>query len=115
MVATVIFGGGLSGLAAAYELGQLRLGSVQLVERDSELGGMERTYVHDGIRFDPGSQTLALSPNDPTYGFLRQLMGEDLEHVPVTTAYCLPSTPNTVPNIKSAFKQRVLRDGRTPA
>ena len=109
MVATIIFGGGLSGLAAAYELGQLQLGSVQLVEKDSELGGMERTYVHEGVRFDPGSQTLALSPDDPTYGFLRQLIGEDFEHVPVTTAYCLPGTAEAIPDIKSAFKHLTLR------
>ncbi len=45
----VILGGGLAGLACAHELGSL---PYLLVEREDGLGGLCRTDVRDGFRFD---------------------------------------------------------------
>ncbi|HIP71982.1 MAG TPA: FAD-dependent oxidoreductase, partial [Anaerolineae bacterium] len=47
----VILGGGIAGLTAACEL--LRRGQqVTVIEKGAEVGGLARTFVRDGFRFD---------------------------------------------------------------
>lgn len=50
---TVIVGAGPAGLTAAYELGRLNRPGVVL-EKDETVGGISRTVVHNGYRFDIG-------------------------------------------------------------
>ena len=49
----VIIGAGPAGLTAAYELGK-RGGSATVIEADDVVGGISRTVVADGYRFDIG-------------------------------------------------------------
>jgi len=50
---TIIVGAGPAGLTAAYELGRLGLPAVVL-EKGDDVGGISRTVVHKGYRFDIG-------------------------------------------------------------
>jgi protoporphyrinogen oxidase len=49
----VVVGGGPAGLTAAYELTR-RGEPVVVCEQDTQVGGLSRTVVHDGFRFDIG-------------------------------------------------------------
>ena len=50
---TIILGGGLTGLSAGYVLSRAGL-SVKVFESDSSVGGLSRTVVKGGFRFDLG-------------------------------------------------------------
>jgi len=51
---TVILGGGLAGLSAAWESLERGAGPVTVLEMDSEVGGMARSLEVDGLRSDLG-------------------------------------------------------------
>lgn len=53
MSQTLILGGGPAGLTAAYELGRLGF-SGTVLEKGGTVGGLSRTVVHNGYRFDLG-------------------------------------------------------------
>jgi protoporphyrinogen oxidase len=72
----VILGGGPAGLAAGLAL--TRAGwSVDVVEQASVVGGLARTVVHDGFRFDIGGHRW-FTKNDSLNLFLINLLGDEL-------------------------------------
>ena len=75
----VILGGGLAGLSAGYALS--RAGRrVRLVEAGATIGGLARTIVHGGFRFDLGGHRIHTeSPRIET--FMRELLGDELRPV----------------------------------
>lgn len=73
----VILGAGSSGLSVAWGLIGNDRYEVTVLERSAGLGGLSRTLVHDGIRFDIGPHRL--SPQLPgVVERIRGLLGEDL-------------------------------------
>lgn len=77
---TVILGGGLAGLAAAWSLTQAGR-RVQLLEGADAVGGLARTIERGGFRFDLGGHRFFT--NDPRVdGFVRELLGDELVTVP---------------------------------
>jgi protoporphyrinogen oxidase len=83
----VILGGGLAGLCAGHVLS--RAGRrVQVLEADAAVGGLARTVVHGGFRFDLGGHRFHTSR--PRIGELvRELLGEELLTVPRTSKILL--------------------------
>lgn len=76
----MILGGGIAGLAAAYEL--LKEGAnVTVLESSSEVGGLARTLEKDGFRFDIGGHRFH-SNNVSVVSWLQELVGEQLLSVP---------------------------------
>ena len=76
----VILGGGIAGLATAYEL-LTRGCSVTLVEKGTEVGGLARTFEQEGFRFDIGGHRF--HSNNPTVvQWLKNLLKSDLLTVP---------------------------------
>ena len=76
----VILGGGIAGLATAYEL-LTRGCHVTLVEKGIEVGGLARTFEQDGFRFDIGGHRF--HSNNPTVvQWLKDLLKDDLLTVP---------------------------------
>jgi protoporphyrinogen oxidase len=75
----IILGGGIAGLASAYEL--LKRGQrVVLIEKGNEVGGLARTFVRDGFRFDLGGHRFH-SNNPAVIGWLKELLPDELETV----------------------------------
>ncbi|MEW6118124.1 MAG: FAD-dependent oxidoreductase [Nitrospirota bacterium] len=77
---TVILGGGLTGLSAGYVLTKAGC-SVTLFERDAEVGGLSKTVVHDGFRFDLGGHRF-FTKNETIDRFVRDVMDGELISVP---------------------------------
>lgn len=75
-----ILGGGLTGLSAGYVLSRSGL-EVNLFEGDSAVGGLSRTIVHNGFRFDLGGHRFFTS-NKRIEEFVNNLMGNELVFVP---------------------------------
>ncbi|HEY9895668.1 MAG TPA: FAD-dependent oxidoreductase [Candidatus Sericytochromatia bacterium] len=76
----VILGGGIAGLATAYEL-LTRGCHVTLVEKGLEVGGLARTFEQEGFRFDIGGHRF--HSNNPTVvQWLKDLLKDDLLTVP---------------------------------
>jgi len=79
----VVLGGGIAGLAASREL--LKRGcNVTLIEKGSEVGGLARTFEHDGFRFDIGGHRFH-SNNPLVVQWLQKLLKSDLLVVPRTS------------------------------
>lgn len=76
----VVFGGGVAGLVAAFELLK-RNCRVVLVESNKEVGGLARTIHKDGYRFDIGGHRFH-SNNPGVVNWLKDLLGENLLTVP---------------------------------
>ena len=76
----IILGGGLAGLSAGYVLTRAGL-SVKVFESDSSVGGLSKTIVHNGFRFDLGGHRF-FTKNRELNDFLKGLMGEELISVP---------------------------------
>lgn len=75
----IILGGGIAGLASAYEL--LKRGQrVTLIEKGNEVGGLARTVIRDGFRFDLGGHRFH-SNNPAVIGWLKELLPEELQTV----------------------------------
>ena len=73
---TIILGGGLSGLTAGYML--TRAGrTVSVIERDHAVGGLSRTMVKDGFRFDLGGHRF-VTKDRTVDALLRDLMAGNL-------------------------------------
>lgn len=74
----VILGGGVSGLAAAFELSRLGARDIKLVERRQEVGGLAGTVKRQNVRLDLGSHRI--HPNYEPYAFalIQRLLGEEL-------------------------------------
>ena len=54
----VIIGAGVAGLSAAYHLQQRGFSNYQLFEKDSEVGGLCKSFVMDGFTFDYAAHIL---------------------------------------------------------
>lgn len=76
----LILGGGLAGLAAGSVLTQAGLG-VKVFEKGNTVGGLSRTIVHGGFRFDLGGHRF-FTKNKKIEGFLQSLMDGELLKVP---------------------------------
>lgn len=76
----IIIGGGVAGLATGLEL-RRRGWPVTILERAGEVGGLARTVVHDGFRFDIGGHRFH-SHNPRLLRWLQDLLGDDLLRVP---------------------------------
>ena len=72
----VILGGGLSGLSAGYVLSNAGF-KVQVFERDSVVGGLSKTIVRNGFRFDLGGHRF-FTRDEQIDAFVRDLMGNEL-------------------------------------
>jgi protoporphyrinogen oxidase len=77
---TIIIGGGLAGLSAGCILSSAGR-RVQVFESDETVGGLSKTIVHGGFRFDLGGHRFIT--NDPALdAFVRDLMAGELVSVP---------------------------------
>ena len=76
----IVLGGGVAGLATAREL--VRRGyDVVVLEKGKEVGGLARTLVFDGFRFDIGGHRFH-SNNPDVVAWVKELLGSDLLTVP---------------------------------
>ena len=77
---TVVLGGGLAGLAAGWAL--TRAGRrVRVLEGGGAVGGLARTIVRDGFRFDLGGHRF-LTHDARVERLVRELLGDELVTVP---------------------------------
>jgi len=76
----VVLGGGLAGLSAGYVLSRAGL-PVKILESDSVVGGLSKTMVHDGFRFDLGGHRF-FTKDEKINNFVKELMGNELISVP---------------------------------
>ncbi len=74
---TVILGGGLAGLAAAWESLERGAGAVTVLEMDRELGGMARSLEVDGLKSDLGPHRIYSCIPEMRRWF-RDFLGDDL-------------------------------------
>lgn len=77
---TLVLGGGLAGLAAAWSLTQAGR-RVQVLEGADAVGGLARTVARDGFRFDIGGHRF-FTLDARAEGFVRELLGDELVTVP---------------------------------
>lgn len=76
----IVLGGGVAGLATAREL--VRRGyDVVVLEKGAQAGGLARTLVYDGFRFDIGGHRFH-SNNPDVVNWVKELLGDDLLTVP---------------------------------
>lgn len=76
---TLVFGGGLAGLSAGYHLTRAG-GRVQVFEADPYVGGLSKTIVSDGFRYDIGGHRF--HTRDATIeATVRELLGDELVRV----------------------------------
>ncbi len=73
---TIILGGGLTGLSAGYALSSAGR-SVKVFERDAEVGGLSKTVVKNGFRFDLGGHRF-FTKDERINGLVQGLMGNEL-------------------------------------
>lgn len=102
----IILGGGIAGLASAYEL--LKRGQrVTLVEKGREVGGLARTLSRDGFRFDLGGHRFH-SNNPAVVNWLKELLHDELKTVQrVSHIYLngrLVDYPLSFPGALTAFR-----------
>ena len=80
---TLVLGGGLAGLAAGWALTQAGR-RVQVLESADAVGGLARTVVRDGFRFDLGGHRF-FTHDTRIEEFVRRLLGDELVTVPRTS------------------------------
>lgn len=76
----LILGGGLTGLTSGYVLSKAGFG-VKVFESDETVGGLSKTIIHDGYRFDLGGHRF-FTNNNEIDNFVKNLMVEELILVP---------------------------------
>ncbi len=81
---TVVFGAGVAGLTAAYALARAGRRRVQVLEGAPHVGGLARTIVKDGFRFDLGGHRFFTHDADIEL-LVRELLGPELLTVPRTS------------------------------
>ena len=77
---TLVLGGGLAGLAAGWAFTQAGR-RVQVLEGGGTVGGLARTMVRDGFRFDLGGHRF-LTSDARVERLVRELLGDELITVP---------------------------------
>lgn len=79
----VILGAGLAGLAAGYEL--VKAGhNVTIIEQENEVGGLARTFVKNGFKFDTGPHRW-YTKSDMVNTWMLKLLGDEVIKVPRLT------------------------------
>ena len=78
-----VIGGGPAGMSAAYSLFD-KGKEVVVLERNSQVGGLARTIVHDGFRFDLGSHRFFTKEKEVS-DFVEELLKDELITVPRTS------------------------------
>jgi protoporphyrinogen oxidase len=73
---TAVLGAGLAGLASAYTLAKAKK-RVVVVEKDSQVGGLSRTVVHNGFRFDLGGHRF-FTKNPEIEELVKNLLSDEL-------------------------------------
>jgi protoporphyrinogen oxidase len=73
---TAVLGAGLAGLAAAYTLAKAKK-RVVVVEKDLQVGGLSRTVVHNGFRFDLGGHRF-FTKNPEIEELVKNLLSDEL-------------------------------------
>jgi protoporphyrinogen oxidase len=73
---TAVLGAGLAGLAAAYTLTKAKK-RVVVVEKASQVGGLSRTVVHNGFRFDLGGHRF-FTKNPEIEEMVKNLLNNEL-------------------------------------
>lgn len=76
----VVIGGGPAGLAAAYTLSRAKK-QVTVIEQAEVLGGLSKTIIRDGYRFDIGGHRWFTKKHELN-AFVHELMGDELLEVP---------------------------------
>lgn len=76
---TIVLGGGLAGLSAGCTLARADA-PVTVIERDATVGGLSRTVLHDGYRFDLGGHRF-FSADAKINRFVSDLMTDELVRV----------------------------------
>ncbi len=79
-IPTIILGGGLTGLAAGYSLAKAGV-RTEIFEHDAAVGGLSRTIMSNGYRFDLGGHRF-FTQNPEINAFIRNLMAGELISVP---------------------------------
>jgi len=79
----IVMGGGLAGLAAAYELSDKNF-QVSVIEKWDSLGGLARTIEKNGFRFDTGPHRW-YTKNDQVNQWMLNLLGNEVIRVPRLT------------------------------
>ncbi len=72
----IVLGGGLTGLSAAHAFTSKGI-SAQVFEADDTVGGLSKTIIRDGYRFDIGGHLFHTS-DSKVEALVRELMGEEL-------------------------------------
>jgi protoporphyrinogen oxidase len=75
----LILGGGLAGLSAGHVLTKAGLG-VKVFEKDTTVGGLSKTIIHSGFRFDLGGHRF-FTKNKKIENYLQSLMDGELLNV----------------------------------
>lgn len=76
-----ILGGGLSAVSTAYFLQDSDMfDSIELLEKDSTLGGLARSYMHDGVPFDVGPHII-FSKDKEILEFMIEVLGENQQRL----------------------------------
>jgi protoporphyrinogen oxidase len=76
----IVLGAGLAGLAAAHSFTRAGRQTV-VVEKGATVGGLSRTILHNGYRFDLGGHRF-LTHDESIEALIRDLLGADLLRVP---------------------------------
>ena len=79
-IPTIILGGGLTGLAAGYALAKAGV-RTEIFEHDSAVGGLSKTIMSNGFRFDLGGHRF-FTKKPEIDAFIRNLMDGELISVP---------------------------------
>ncbi len=112
----IIMGGGLTGLAASYQLANNSIPSL-ILERGSTLGGLARTFNSGGFRYDLGGHRL-LTSNRWVEQLFRELLGDHLLEVERKSQILLngryfhyPLRPlNAIRGFGTATSLKILKD-----
>ena len=76
-----ILGGGLSAISIAYFLQEeSRFETIDILERDEAIGGLARSYKHDGMSYDVGPH-IVFSKNKEILEFMIGLMGDNANKI----------------------------------
>ncbi|MCP4694238.1 MAG: NAD(P)-binding protein [Desulfobacterales bacterium] len=82
-----VLGGGPAGLAAALELTGNGVTNILVIDRNENVGGLSRTEVYDGSRFDIGPHRF-FSKSPEINNLWRDTLGSDFKPVDRTTRIC---------------------------
>ncbi len=91
----VIIGAGPAGLTAAYELASLGLKPL-LLEKSGKVGGLARTEIYQGYRFDIGGHRF-FTKSRKVQKLWETILGEDFLEVPVFPASIIKTASSIIP------------------